>query len=103
MVGRIVKCALISAVLLLFITVGNGYARHNDRDWSLDGRDWSLDGRDWTFDGREWSQDDRYCQQDDRYCDRNGRYRVSIPEPSTLLLLGSGLVGLIGMRKKFKV
>ena len=27
---------------------------------------------------------------------------ASIPEPSTLLLLGSGLVGLIGFRRKFK-
>jgi hypothetical protein len=27
---------------------------------------------------------------------------VSVPEPTIMLLLGSGLIGLIGLKKKFK-
>ncbi len=32
----------------------------------------------------------------------DGWSRTSVPEPSTMLLLGSGLIGLVGFRRKFR-
>jgi len=32
----------------------------------------------------------------------DGSVPVSVPEPTTILLLGSGLLGLLGLRRKFK-
>ena len=37
------------------------------------------------------------------YDNGHGFLATPIPEPSTLLLLGSGLAGLAGIRKKFKI
>jgi len=34
---------------------------------------------------------------------REFEYRLPIPEPSSILLMGAGLIGLVGFRKKFKV
>jgi hypothetical protein len=33
---------------------------------------------------------------------QNGSNTLAVPEPFTLLLLGSGLIGIVGLRKKFK-
>ena len=81
------------------------------------------DGGDWTFD---WFAPEGYSMSNliiddfgkahisfmkwdsDVYADRNLYYAVGtpvaepVPEPSTLFLLASGLIGLVGFRRKFR-
>jgi len=38
----------------------------------------------------------------DKYYEENGCNPSPVPEPASMLLLGSGLVGLAELRKKFK-
>jgi hypothetical protein len=71
-------------------TVGWAWAGPSDTSWLFSG------GMDWDF----------IPNLGTPYVDMNiwayTESGAAVPEPATMLLLGSGLIGLIGLRKKFK-
>jgi hypothetical protein len=68
---------------------GTEHASNNTMAWALDFRNGNLNTlwKDWEL--NVWAV-------------RNGDSVAPVPIPSTMLLLGSGLIGLIGFRRKFK-
>jgi len=60
-----------------------------------------------TMDGYDWMQGNNpqfYASTESGEMGswQGGGITPSVPEPSTMLLLGSGLLGLVGLRRKFK-